>query len=68
MKGRMRHLKDPYDVGLLVFIITLAVLYVLPPSPLGYALLVAWVLSIYLIGWGMGHRAKQKEDRESFFF
>ena len=68
MNRRMRRWKDPYVLGIDIFIISLGLIVLLPDSTLGYGVLAAWVVSVFLVGWGMGHKAKEKIERGGFFF
>lgn len=68
MNRRMTQLKDPYSMGFIIFFLSLSILALRPPPPLGIVLEGIWLLSIFLIGWGMGHKAKEKRERNSFFF
>ncbi len=60
--------KDPYVIAVDIFIVTLCLIIFLPDTTLGYGVLAAWVVSVFLVGWGMGHKAKEKTERGGFFF
>jgi hypothetical protein len=69
MNRRMRRWSnDPYIVGFAVFFISLILFMFLPESLLSYMLLAVWMLSIFMIGWNMGRKAKERTQREGFFF
>jgi hypothetical protein len=63
-----RRWKDPYVIGIGIFIISLGLIILLPDTILAYGVLAAWTVSIFLIGWAMGHKAKEKLERGGFGF